>query len=85
LAEKLRGDRLGDWLRRRVFELRVPLADFGMGASDLLGVLQGLNDEQLVPPFSEVKMWLGLDDKQSLDPALAQLVLEFGQIRMPTA
>jgi hypothetical protein len=72
---------LADWLRRRVFELRVPVSDFGMGATDLLNVLKGLTDEQMAPPYDEVKMWLGLDSTEELPPALGQLVQEFVSTR----
>lgn len=78
--EKLSGDRLGEWLRRRLFELRV--RDVGMGASELLTILQSLSDEQFAPPFAEVKMWLGLDTEEELQPSLAQLLQEFVAIRV---
>lgn len=68
-------------MRKRVFELRVPVSDLGMNAAGLLEVLQNVSDDALQPPFEEVKMWLGLDDSQELQPALAQLVQEFLAIK----
>lgn len=69
---------LEDWIRRRVFQLRVPLQ---MGPLELLAVLQSVDDGQLVPPYSEAKMWLGYDEKESLPPALEQLVTEYCALR----
>merc|ERR1711994_1006846 len=66
------------WLRRRVFELRVMVS---IGPSELLSVLQSLDDGQLVLPFTEVKLWLGLEEKEPLPPALEQLVTEYRAVR----
>eukprot|EP00933_Yihiella_yeosuensis_P043185 TRINITY_DN37924_c0_g1_i1.p1 TRINITY_DN37924_c0_g1~~TRINITY_DN37924_c0_g1_i1.p1 ORF type:complete len:550 (+),score=174.07 TRINITY_DN37924_c0_g1_i1:217-1866(+) len=75
---RLGGAKLADWLRRRVFELRVSLA---MGHTELLNVLQTLGDEQLEPPFEEAKLWLGLDETETMPPALEQLITEFREVR----
>lgn len=75
-AEMFHGTSIEEWLRRRVFELRV-----GLGPGDLLSVLGNLDDSQLSPPYTEVKMWLGFDEKEPLAPGLAQLVSEFPSVR----
>lgn len=69
------------WVRRRAHELGVVIRDLGMGPSELAMVLKDLDDSQLAPPFTEVKMWVGLDDSQDLSPPLAQLVMEFSAMR----
>lgn len=70
--------KLEDWIRRRVFELRLSL---GMSPDVLLATLQNLEDEQLQAPFTEVKLWLGLDEAEPLPAGLDQLVLEFRSAR----
>jgi len=64
------------WIRRRVYELRVPIK-----SADVLAVLQNLSDEQLTPPFAEVKLWLGLDEADPLPVGLDQLAREFCSVR----
>jgi hypothetical protein len=66
------------WIRRRVFELRVRLS---VGPAELLTVFQNLNDEQLVQPFMEVKLWLGMEEKEPLPAALETLVTEYRTLR----
>lgn len=78
VKERLSGTKLAEWLRRRVFQLRVPLA---MGHAELLEVLQSLDDEKLQPPFEEAKLWLGLDESEAMPPALAQLITDFRDVR----
>jgi len=68
-----------DWLQKRVFELRVPMSDIGMGVPDLLTVLQSLDDTQ--PLLPQVKMWIGLEENQDVHGGLAQLVEEFATLR----
>lgn len=65
-----------EWMRRRVFQLRVPHAP-----SELISVFQVLDDNQLQTPFTEVKMWLGLDEEAPLSEALERLVLEYRDAR----
>eukprot|EP00930_Biecheleria_cincta_P029229 TRINITY_DN2034_c0_g1_i1.p1 TRINITY_DN2034_c0_g1~~TRINITY_DN2034_c0_g1_i1.p1 ORF type:complete len:609 (+),score=166.41 TRINITY_DN2034_c0_g1_i1:94-1920(+) len=76
---KLAGTKLSEWLRRRVFQLRVTLP---IGHSELLEVLQSLDDEKLQPPFEEAKLWLGFDDADSLPKGLEQLMTDFRDVRV---
>jgi len=78
-AQQLDGVKLAEWLRRRVFQLRVNLV---MGQNELMEVLQSLDDDKLQPPFEEAKLWLGLDPEESLPPALEQLISEFRDVRV---
>jgi len=72
---------LESWYRRRAFELRVGL-EMGPGSTDqVLEVLKNLQDEQLMPPFTEVKMWLGLDEQEPMPEKLQTLVTEFRNLR----
>jgi len=74
----LTGKKLAEWLRRRVFQLRVILP---VGQAELLEVLQSLDDEKLQPPFEEAKLWLGLDESEIMPSALEQLLTDFRQVR----
>lgn len=60
------------WVRKRIFQLRVQISP-----ELLLTVLENLSVGQLVEPFTEVKMWLGLDENEPLPAALEQLVKEY--------
>lgn len=77
--QRLAGTKLSEWLRRRVFQLRVTLP---IGHSELLEVLQNLDDEKLRPPFEEAKLWLGFDDADSLPKGLEQLMTDFRDVRV---
>mmetsp|Transcript_69598 Transcript_69598/g.166986 ORF Transcript_69598/g.166986 Transcript_69598/m.166986 type:complete len:151 (-) Transcript_69598:127-579(-) len=77
---KISGSQLESWFRRRAFELRVGLAA-SFGSSEVLEVLKSLQDSSLVPPFTEVKMWLGLDEQEALPESVETLVTEFRAIR----
>jgi len=46
----------------------------------LASVLSNLTAEQMVPPFTEVKLWLGLDETQGMSPALEQIVTEYRKL-----
>jgi len=74
----LAGKKLAEWLRRRVFQLRVSLP---VGQAELLEVLQSLDDEKLQPPFEEAKLWLGLDESETMPSALEQLLTDFRHVR----
>lgn len=73
---RLEGAKLAEWLRRRIFQLRVHI-----GHAELLEVLQALDDEKLQSPFDEVKLWLGMDEVESMPAALVQLITEFKDVR----
>lgn len=77
--QRLAGTKLSEWLRRRVFQLRVTLP---IGHSELLEVLQNLDDDKLRPPFEEAKLWLGFDDADSLPKGLEQLMTDFRDVRV---
>lgn len=69
---------LDDWFRRKIYDLRVNLS---IGCSELLNVLQGLPDSELAPPFTKVKMWLGLEESEDISPPLARLIVDFAVVR----
>lgn len=73
---RLEGAKLAEWLRRRIYELRVHI-----GYAELLEVLQALDDEKLQSPFDEVKLWIGMDEGESMPAALVQLITEFKDVR----
>merc|ERR1712083_337759 len=62
-----------EWVRKKAFQLRMTTVQPDVLAS----TLENLDVEQLVDPFSELKMWLGLDEDEPLAPALQQLIKEY--------
>jgi len=78
VAARASGADLAAWLRKRIFQLRVTI---NIGPSELLSVLQSLDDEKLAPPFTEAKLWLGLEEREPLPAALEQLVTEYRAVR----
>lgn len=74
--------KLKDWIRRRVFELRVQLS---ISPEQLLNIFQEMEDSQLQAPFTEVKLWLGLDETEPLPVGVDQLVVEFRAARGGTS
>mmetsp|Transcript_68646 Transcript_68646/g.128054 ORF Transcript_68646/g.128054 Transcript_68646/m.128054 type:complete len:388 (+) Transcript_68646:130-1293(+) len=77
---KITTAQLESWYRRRAFELRVGL-EARVNSTEVLEVLKTLQDEQLSPPFTEVKMWLGLDEQEPMPEKLQTLVTEFRNLR----
>mmetsp|Transcript_109480 Transcript_109480/g.244311 ORF Transcript_109480/g.244311 Transcript_109480/m.244311 type:complete len:516 (-) Transcript_109480:71-1618(-) len=66
-----------DWIRKRLYKVGAQVeATPGVLAS----VLSNLTAEQMVPPFTEVKLWLGLDETQGMSPALEQIVTEYRKL-----
>lgn len=72
------GERLDRWLRSRVHQLRVQLP---MSPGNLREVFEALDDEQLAPPFAEVRLWLGFEEHEPLPSGLERLVVEYRSVR----
>jgi hypothetical protein len=71
------GQGLEDWIRKRLYKVGAQVeATPGLLAT----VLPNLSDEQLAPPFTDVKLWLGLDDTQGMSPPLEQIVTEYRKL-----
>lgn len=67
-----------DWIRRRVFEMRLSL---GKSPAEFLAVLQSLEDDQLEAPFAQVKLLWGLEETEALPAAMGRIAMEFRTLR----